>query len=159
MVMEKYEAMIRCYEDAEMLFKENGRLQKAIESSVAGTRFYAEGATPELPAPRHGTTTVSVQNRRTFDTAMAYYWKYPSARIAAHNFASARNDDGDVLTYSMAQEASLCRISTLLPVLARDGKWQRRYASQWELENLFFTDDCLYTPGILIVKTDEDRPT
>ena len=158
MFMEKMEK-IRCYEDTEKLWKENGRLKKAIEASVAGTRFYAEGETPNLPAPRYDTTDVSVQNRRTFDTAMAYHRKYPSARIAAHNFASARDDDGDILPYSMAQEGALCRISTLLPVLARDGKWQRRYASQWELENLFFTDDCLYTPGILIVKTDEDRPT
>lgn len=158
MFMEAMERM-RCYEDTEILFKENEWLKKAIESSVAGTRFYPEGATPELPAPRYDTTDVSVQNRRTFDTAMAYRRKYPSARIAAHNFASARDDDGDVLTYSMAQEASLCRISTLLPVLARDEKWKRRYASQCEQENLLFTDDCLYTPSILIVKTDENCPT
>ena len=150
--------MRRCYKDTEKLCKENERLQKAIESSVAGTRFYDEEETPKVPAPRYETTAVSVQNCRTFEMALPYRRKFPTDRIVAHNFASARDEDGDVYIYSMAQEAALCRKSTLLPVLERDDIWKRRYASKWEEGNMLFTDDCLYTPGITIVMTDEDQP-
>ena len=51
--------MRRCYKDTEKLCKENERLQKAIESSVAGTRFYDEEETPKVPTPRYETTALS----------------------------------------------------------------------------------------------------
>jgi len=117
------EGLIRCFEDTERLCRENEQLRQDIRNSVEGTRFYPEGKSPEMPAPRFESTDVAVEKYRSFETALHYRRKFPGARIAVHNFASATNPGGGVRYGSRAQEESLCRCSTLLPVLETEENW------------------------------------
>lgn len=116
------EDLIRVFENTEKMYQENERLKGAIKSSVEGTRFYPEEKTPDISAPRYEKTVISVQKYRTLETAQFYHRKYPEARIAAHNFASATNPGGGVRKGSRAQEEAICRCSTLLPILESPGK-------------------------------------
>ena len=157
MFMDKM-GLIRCFEHTEKLCKEKGRLRKAIEKSIEGTKFYAEGDTPPLPAPRFDETGVSVRKGRSFETAMAYREKFPKARIAVHDFAFALTPGGGVREGSLSQEASLCRCSTLLSALDTKENASRFYNLHNEQHNKRYTDACIWIPDILIIKTDDLQP-
>ena len=145
----------RIFEDTQLYCASH--FYQEIEDSINRTRFYSENLTPARPAPRYPTTITSVQRYRSFNTAQYYRIKYPKDRICVHNFASSRGLDCKIQTGNNSQEASLIRISTLFPVLARDNEWQLQYEHQRELGNRFYTDACLYTPKIIIFKSDDNK--
>lgn len=153
------EDLIRVFENTEKMYQENERLKEAIKSSVEGTLFYPEEKTPEIPAPRYEKTVISVQKYRTLETAQFYHRKYPQARIAVHNFASATNPGGGVRKGSRAQEEALCRCTTLLPVLETEENKKRFYDFHRRRHDVRYTDACLYTPGIVGFKTDDELPS
>ena len=153
------EDLIRVFEDTEQHCKENERLRKAIEASIKGTRFYREEDMPTFSAPRYEKTTVSVYISRTLETAMFYHRNCPELRIAAHNFASATNPGGGVRKGSRAQEEALCRCSTLLPVLETEENKKRFYDFHRQRHDVRYTDACLYTPDVVVFKTDDDLPS
>ena len=80
-------------------------------------------------------------------------------RIAVHNFASATNPGGGVKFGSRAQEESLCRCSTLYPVLNTPENVKRFYDVNRRLRNPLHDDACIYTPEIVVCKSDIDHPT
>lgn len=84
--------------------------------------------------------------------------KYPGKRITVLNFASATNPGGGVAHGSSAQEESLCRCSTLYPTLDRRFLWQEYYNVNRASANVMHTDACIYSPGVVICKTDADFP-
>ena len=157
--MASKEDLVRVFEDTASLCREQAALRRAIEASIAGTKFYGETDMPSIPAPRHEKTTVIVTKYRTLETAMYYHRKYPEARIAAHNFASATNPGGGVRKGSRAQEEAICRCSTLLPVLETEENRKRFYDYHRERHDARYTDACLYSPDIVVFKTDDDMPS
>lgn len=84
--------------------------------------------------------------------------QHPGKRIAVLNFASATNPGGGVVNGSSAQEESLCRCSTLYPTLDRRFLWQAYYDVNRAAGNVLHTDACIYSPGIVVCKTDTDFP-
>ena len=77
-------------------------------------------------------------------------------KIAALNFAASQHPGGGVWGGSRAQEESLCRSSTLYPSLmtdtAREGFYEyHAYNHGWEA-----SDTCIYSPGVLICRDDDD---
>ena len=59
---------------------------------------------------------------------------------------------------SSAQEESLCRTSTLYPLLYRRTLRDSFYAHHIELDTPKASDSLIYTEGVVICKTDEDLP-
>ena len=74
------------------------------------------------------------------------------------NFASAKNPGGGVTRGSSAQEEALCRCSTLYPCLLGDELWQKYYKMHRDRHDVTYTDACIYTPDVLVIKTDTDAP-
>lgn len=74
------------------------------------------------------------------------------------NFASATNPGGGVKTGSSAQEESLCRCSTLYPTLNQRWLWDQYYLPNREADDALHTDVCIYSPDVVICKTDESIP-
>ncbi len=138
---------------------EEPALTEAVISSVEGTRLYLSDEYPDL---RDDTgafdTVVNVSGYRTFEAAMSLRKAYPEARIAVHNFASATNPGGGVKSGSTAQEESLCRCSTLYPVLKTEYLKQQYYMPHRALHDIRYTDSCIYSPDICIIKTDNAKP-
>ncbi|MDE6658025.1 MAG: TIGR02452 family protein, partial [Oscillospiraceae bacterium] len=95
---------------------------------------------------------------KSFETAMQLQKQYTNARIAVHNFASATNAGGGVTHGSRAQEESLCRCSNLYPCLNQNWLKQQFYLFHRLRKDLRYTNACIYSPDILIIKTDDNLP-
>ncbi|MBQ9306986.1 MAG: TIGR02452 family protein [Clostridia bacterium] len=150
------------FRDTERWIRKDTALSVAVKASVQGTVFYPESEeiAAELAGEKGstGTCPVTVTSHRSFEAAMLAHREDPEAKIAVLNFASATNPGGGVVNGSSAQEESLCRCSTLYPVLKTDRLWQQYYGRNRAQWNPLHTDDCIYTPGIVICKSDTDAP-
>lgn len=101
---------------------------------------------------------IRVTKHKTFEAAMALHKEFPDKKIAVLNFASATRPGGGVKTGSRAQEESLCRCSTLFPTLDRRWLWEKYYDVNRAAHDVRHTDACIYSPEIVICKTDDSLP-
>lgn len=101
---------------------------------------------------------VRITKHKTFEAAMALHKEFPDKKIAVLNFASATRPGGGVKIGSSAQEESLCRCSTLYPTIDRRWLWQKYYDVNRVANDVIHTDACIYSPGVIICKTDESIP-
>ncbi|MBR4904010.1 MAG: TIGR02452 family protein [Selenomonadaceae bacterium] len=152
------EEMVEVFQDTEEFYKTDENLKRAIIDSIKGTQFYGTKYYPPLPEKKFKKTSVSVVKRRTFEAAISMQRKHLESRIAVHNFASATNPGGSVKYGSRAQEEALCRCSTLYPVLDTEENWNNYYNVNRERNNPFYDDACIYSPEIIICKSDVDKP-
>lgn len=157
-VMERWEKLIEIFDDTEQFYAENARLADAVQEAKAATKLYeADDYSGELKekGPECRTT---VTRHKSFEAAMQIYAEHPEWKIAVLNFASSTTPGGGVTGGSGAQEESLCRCSTLYPTLTQDWLWQKYYQKNRDDYNNLNTDACIYSPGIIICKTDDDYP-
>ncbi|MGN1119276.1 MAG: TIGR02452 family protein, partial [Oscillospiraceae bacterium] len=152
------EENIEVFEDTMAWCKSSVTLAKAISDSIDGTKLYAADVTPEIPEKRYSETKITVTKSRSFEAAFLLREKYPELRIGVHNFASAVHAGGGVTRGCTAQEEALCRCSTLYPVLKTDYLYRNYYKPNKERMDYSNTDAVIYTPNILIIKTDTRNP-
>ena len=151
--------LIKVFEDTEEWYQNDETLKKSIEEAITGTKVYMEGEAPTLSESKpHENTVVSVSKYRTFESAQFYKRKNPDLKVAVLNFASATNPGGGVKMGSHAQEEALCRCSTLYPTLATNDLKKKYYEFHSNRNNALYTDACIYTPNILVIKSDTDKP-
>ncbi|MBE8950610.1 MAG: TIGR02452 family protein [Quinella sp. 3Q1] len=150
--------MIDIFRDTESFCKTDENLRAAINESIKATKFYAPDDYPPIPERRFKGTAISLTKRRTLDAAISMQRRYLELRIAVHNFASATNPGGGVRHGSRAQEEAICRCTTLYPVLNTDANWKKFYSVNRERGDSLHDDACLYTPEIIVCKSDTDKP-
>lgn len=150
--------MITTFRDTVEFYNTDENLRQAIQGSIKGTAFYGAEDYPPLPERRFKRTVVTVVKKRSFEAATVKQRKHLELRIVVHNFASATNPGGGVMYGSRAQEESLCRCSTLYPVLNTEENLKRFYAVNRTKDDPLHDDACIYTPEIIICKSDVDRP-
>lgn len=159
--MDRRTRNIEIFEDTMKLCKENRRLSESVKKSVRGQQVILESENFErVDAPRYTKKAeIVVSMKRTFEAAMGY----KGQKTAVHNFASATNPGGGVTRGSSAQEECLCRCSTLYPAISSPGSVQmfhyrhRQLLKEGKLTALY-NDDCIYTPGVTVFKSDTDAP-
>lgn len=154
---------IRVFLDTEDFYHENSKLSQAIRKTQAATVLYGEDDYPEIPEAESVKKTghkceIRVTKHRSYEAAMNLHMEFPDARICVLNFASAVNPGGGVKSGSSAQEEGLCRCSTLYPCLNRKELWEGYYDVNRAAHNPLNSDACIYTPGIVICKTDTGHP-
>ena len=132
----------------------NGSLSARAAAYQAMLKIQA-GA-PNDPAQR--LQQIRVSKNKTFEAAMKLHQEFPDKKIAVLNFASATRPGGGVKSGSTAQEESLCRCSTLYPTIDRRWLWQKYYDVNRAAHDVLHTDACIYSPGVIICKTDESIP-
>ena len=149
--------LVEIFNDTQKFYETDPALIAAVESSKRQTRLYEAGNVPVYPdRVKAGKTAVS--KSRTFEAAVRLAKQYPGKKIAVLNFASASHPGGGVRHGSRAQEESLCRCSTLYPTLTQDFLWKQYYEVNRAARNVIHTDACIYSPGIVICKSDTDWP-
>ena len=99
---------------------------------------------------------IIVSSKRTLEAAASY--AYAGKKVCVLNFASATNPGGGVIKGSSAQEEAICRCSTLYPNLKEQHAWEKFYAPYRRDHDPLHNDDCIYTPGIVVFKSDTDYP-
>ena len=149
--------LVEIFNDTQKFYETDPALIAAVESSKRQTRLYEAGNVPVYP-DRVKTGKTAVSKSRTFEAAVRLAKQYPGKKIAVLNFASASHPGGGVRHGSRAQEESLCRCSTLYPTLTQDFLWKQYYEVNRAARNVIHTDACIYSPGIVICKSDTDWP-
>ena len=157
-MLDRRQKLIEVFRDTQAFYMENKQLTAAIAGSMKGTRFYAVDDYPVLPGKRESPATVSVTKNTSFKAASERYFWHGQERIAVLNFASAVNPGGGVRSGSGAQEESLCRCSTLYPTLLLKSLWEKYYEPNRIAGDPLHTDACIWSPGIIICKSDDPIP-
>ena len=156
--MDRREQNIRIFFDTEQWVKTTEKLRRSVRKSLAGAKVVSASA--ELPEAVHKDlkTLCSVTPERTFEAAVRLAKENPACRLGVLNFASATNPGGGVRSGSSAQEEALCRCSTLYPVLSSGQFKEEFYDMHRARKDFLYTDTCIYTPDIVICKTDTAVP-
>ena len=153
----RQEKLIAVFTDTQAFYGEEPVLVRAVEESRKQTVFHPADDYPAIPdCQRSGRIVVS--KSKTFQAATEQNRKHPGQRIAVLNFASPTNPGGGVKRGSSAQEESLCRCSTLFPTIDRRWLWDKYYTPNRDARDPIGTDALIYSPGVVICKTDENIP-
>lgn len=147
---------IEIFEDTMKMCKED-KLADSIKKSIEATVVYAEENYPTAENKCFD-TLVSVTAERSLECAARLRKKYSEGNIGVHNFASATNPGGGVTKGSSAQEEALCRCSSLYPCLNVNSLYSEFYQMHRNKKDLRYTDCCIYTPNVTVIKSDTAFP-
>lgn len=156
--MDRRQRLVEIFEDTQQFYMQNAQLANAVQAAKEATKLYEADEYPDGLMSSESDCTVTVTKRKTFEAAIQIRRERPAWNIAVLNFASATNPGGGVKTGSSAQEESLCRCSTLYPSLAQDWLWRKYYRKNRDTHDNLHTDACIYSPGVVICKTDNPYP-
>jgi uncharacterized protein (TIGR02452 family) len=132
-------------------------LAQAVQQSTEAQVFISESSVVAVSAPRKTEkANVVVSNKRSLEAAESYAKQ--GKKVCVLNFASATNPGGGVVNGSSAQEECLCRCTTLYPCLNNDALWEAFYAPHRKTANPLYNNDCIYTPGVRVFKSDTNFP-
>ena len=147
---------VSIFQDTERMCKENTRLKAAIRNSIKNQKLILENDTiPEIDKKKYEESAqVIVSKKRSYEAAFAY----KDQRVCVHNFASASNPGGGVTRGSNAQEECLCRCSDLYFCLNTSEMWNGFYKPHRNAKNPIHNDDIIYTPDVVVFKTDTAYP-
>ena len=157
--MDRREQNIRIFFDTENWMRSTEKLRRAVRRSRENSRLITPVEELELPAlstPRE--CRFEVSRERTLQAAARLGHEHPQSRICVLNFASATNPGGGVRHGSSAQEESLCRCSTLYGVLTDKTFQDGFYQFHRERKDTRYTDTLIYSPDIVICKSDAMVP-
>ena len=154
---DRKQKLIEVFNDTQRFCRQNPQLAYAVQEAKLATKLYEPDDPVDEPMFLHD-STITVTMHKSFEAAILIHKAHPNWKIGVLNFASATNPGGGVKNGSSAQEESLCRCSTLYPALAQDWLWTAFYGKNRAAKDPLHTDACIYTPGVVICKTDETYP-
>lgn len=150
------------FEDTKKMVKNNKTLAEAVKWSTKNQvlvpeymevkDFWKEWDPDEEFFDKEAEIIVS--KKRSYEAAAAYKGK----KVCVHNFASATNPGGGVTKGSTAQEECLCRCSTLYFNLNVADMWNGFYTPHRNAQDPIHNDDCIYTPEVVVFKSDTAMP-
>lgn len=146
---------VQIFGDTWRMCKTDPQLINAILTSEKGQSYFPETDTfisevHTYPEPAQ----IIVSRKRTFEAASRYAGK----KVCVLNFASHTNPGGGVAWGSSAQEEALCRCSTLYCNLTSPDAWNAFYEPHRNQNDPLYNDDCIYTPDVVVFKTDTVIP-
>ena len=156
--MDRRQRLVDIFEDTQQFYTHNFQLANYVREAKKATKLYKADDYPEIVNQPGAGCATTVSKHKTFEAAAELHRAHPDWKIAVLNFASATNPGGGVKTGSSAQEESLCRCSTLYPTLTQDWLWRAYYGRNRDAHDNLHTDACIYSPGVVICKTDDTWP-
>jgi uncharacterized protein (TIGR02452 family) len=124
-------------------------LASHLRQAKDGTRSYPPDAGVPVPGFSDRSTRIEVVNASTLEVARELAAK--GHRVAALNFASAKNPGGGFLRGAQAQEESLARASGLYATLVGDQMYEHHRSRPDPL----YTTWVIYSPDVPIFRLDE----
>lgn len=149
---------IAVFRDTENWIKSDKDLSAAVAWAKQKTAIFYEDDYPMYDSRNVKDTEITISGDRSFQAAMRLKKDQPDSRIAVMNFANAFHPGGGVTRGASAQEESLCRCSTLYPLLKRRYLEEHFYGYHKKAGNSKATDTLVYMKDVVICKTDEDLP-
>ena len=149
----------KVFEDTLDFIASNELLESFTENTKKNTYIRLGVSCNDNPAPAGHIyfNNVFVTKSKTLEAALRLHKENPSNKIAILNFASATNPGGGVTKGSSAQEESICRCTNLYPRLTTRECMLQFYFRHRDQKNPLHNDDIIYTPGIIICKSDDGQ--
>lgn len=144
------------FKDTEFEYRTNENLKAAVADSISNQKLIWASDTVELELQNNREGKVVVSGKRTLEASEVYAKQ--GKKVCVLNFASATNPGGGVVHGSSAQEEAICRCSTLYPCLNNKEMWDGFYGPHRETDDPLYNDDCIFTPGIKVFKSDTNFP-
>lgn len=145
------------FRDTCQLINDNDRLSSETDIAKQMATFYDYADYENYESERHK-TAISITGERSFEAAKRLLGE-DSGKIAILNFANCSTPGGGVLGGSGAQEESLCRCSNLYQTIAQE-RFRHLYydpnRARWDPRA---NDAIIYSPGVMVFKSDTDYPT
>ena len=158
MVIDK-KRLLEIFEDTEKQCLENELLKRAIRKTIKKTEVFVADKSITIPKTREMyIPRITISNKRSFEAAIELQKLYCTEKIAVLNFASESVPGGGVKHGSLAQEESLCRCSTLYNCLNTNRLKKDYYNINNKSLDIRGSDTVIYTPGIIVFKSDEIYP-
>jgi uncharacterized protein (TIGR02452 family) len=126
-------------------------LGKHLRQAKDGTHSYRPDAPVPVPAFADRPTSIEVVNASTLHVARHLADK--GHRVAALNFASAKNPGGGFRTGARAQEESLARASGLYAMLLGDPMYEHHRSRK----DPMYTSWVIYSPDVPVFRLDEGQ--
>lgn len=152
---------VEIFMDTERRCNTNSVLKSAINQSNNAQYIVSESHRIEMDSKHRYSepAKVIVSKKRSLEAASTY----KSKKVCVHNFASATNPGGGVTRGSDAQEEAICRCSTLYFNIIEKEIGSNFYEKHREMlksgrMDATYNDDCIYTPGVTVFKTDTVLP-
>ena len=152
------EERIEVFQDTLDWIEKDPDLSASVRTAKKNTTVFYEDDYPAFDTLGTKAMSVTVSRDRSYQAAMRLSKENPGAKIAVMNFANAFKAGGGVERGAGAQEESLCRTSTLYPLLYRKYLNDTFYQHHKDLNTPKASDSLIYTEGVIICKTDTDLP-
>ena len=133
-------------------------IRESIGESIKLTKLYLEGNKFNLEKTeiKSKDYNIIITPSRTLEAVQKYYVSNDDkGKIAVLNFASAKRPGGGVWNGAGAQEESLCRASTLYSCLSTEYLDDNFY-SYHKGKKREYSDRIIYTPNVLVFKSDDN---
>lgn len=148
---------IEVFENTMEMCRTEPALASAIKAANSAQSLIPESQPVAFSADgKSGKANITVSRKRTLEAASDY--ARAGKKVCVLNFASASNPGGGVKNGSSAQEEAICRCSTLYSSLIQNEMWGGFYGPHRNSGDPLHNDDCIYTPGVVVFKTDTNYP-
>jgi len=127
-------------------------ISKQLENAIQNTVLYRPDDIPTTSA-LNKSPIIEVVNETTANAAVRLLGQ-GKQKVAALNFASARNQGGGFLSGAVAQEEDLCRCSGLYPCLKSKPIF---YNEKILCDHCFYTDHIIYSPDVPFFRDDSNN--
>ena len=151
-MFDRREKNAEIFQDTVRQYRTDNELKDAIKKSIANQIFIGADESYEIKEGAKKAGKVLVTGAKTLEAGQKYAKQ--GKKVCVLNFASATNPGGGVKNGSSAQEESLCRCSTLYPCL--NEMYEVFYQPHRNTHNALYNDDCIFTPGVKVFKSDGD---
>ena len=143
--------LIACFQNTQRLSREV--FKEETRAMQAGTLYFPEY---QAIAPKEKSAGLSLEVME--DTTFHCAQRFGNGKTAVLNFANAYNPGGSVATGVMAQEECLCRSSNLYSSLTLPYLMRNYYRHNNRATGYMGTDAVIYSPGVMVFKSDDALP-
>ncbi len=161
-ISKKRNENIKIFEDTMIMNTNHPQLKKSISESIANTEIIDKIEDFAFSKTLLGENikkygNINVVKSTTIDSLLSLKGELEDGdKVCILNFASATTVGGGVTKGSNAQEESICRVSTLYPVLNQEKVHNKYYSKNRLCGTRLYTNTCVYTPNIIIFKRDKE---
>ena len=144
------------FKDTRYQYINDELLINSINDSKSKTKLYDEEFELAEMKENNDLAKVLLTDDRLISASLSYVVK--KLKTAILNIGDGIHPGGNVIHGGVTTENSICRISTLYPLLNQPYLFDEYYGHNRSLNNIF-SSKVIYIPNVYIFKTDEEYPS